>query len=123
MGRECHFHHLFHFPILTIGKLWIVIAVVYLLNTIEPGDGQSPFKKPKKRRYKLIPFYDGEIKIGDPNKPALIRDLLLLSHVLNDTANTIFGSKDIARDLLTFFVNLDQIMVLAAFLCLKRKET
>ncbi|EJW78921.1 hypothetical protein WUBG_10169, partial [Wuchereria bancrofti] len=47
---------------------------------------------------------------------ALIQDLSLLSHVLNNTADTVFGSKDIARDLLTFFADLEQIMMLAFFL-------
>ncbi|VDO36528.1 unnamed protein product [Brugia timori] len=103
-----------------IDKLWIVITAICLLDTIEPADGQFPFMKSKKRRYKLIPFYDGDIKISDPSKPALIQDLSLLSHVLNNTADTVFGSKDIARDSLTFFADLDQIMMLACF-CLKGK--
>ncbi|EFO14158.2 hypothetical protein LOAG_14366 [Loa loa] len=103
------------------GKLWVVIIVICLLDTIELIDGQSPFIKPKKRRYKLIPFYYGSIKINDLNKPALIQDLSLLSHVLNNTADTVFGAKDIARDLLTFFADLDQIMMSAYFPLFERK--
>ncbi|KAK6103642.1 hypothetical protein QQG55_13285 [Brugia pahangi] len=101
-----------------IDKLWIVITAICLLDTIEPADGQFPFMKSKKRRYKLIPFYDGDIKISDPSKPALIQDLSLLSYVLNNTADTVFGSKDIARDSLTFFADLDQIMMQWLFLFL-----
>ncbi|VDN83849.1 unnamed protein product [Brugia pahangi] len=112
---------LLYLPILTTDKLWIVITAICLLDTIEPADGQFPFMKSKKRRYKLIPFYDGDIKISDPSKPALIQDLSLLSYVLNNTADTVFGSKDIARDSLTFFADLDQIMMLACF-CLKGKQ-
>ncbi|VDK67693.1 unnamed protein product [Onchocerca ochengi] len=101
------------------GKLWVLITtIVCLLDIIEPIDGQTPIMKPIKRRYKLIPFYDDDIKISDPSKPALIQDLLLLSHVLNNTADTVFGSKDIVRDLLTFFADLDQIMIQWLFLFL-----
>ncbi|EJW78348.1 hypothetical protein WUBG_10744 [Wuchereria bancrofti] len=57
-------------------KLWTVIIGICLLDIIEPVDGQSPFMKSKKRRYKLIPFYDGDIKISDPSKPVrFLKDL------------------------------------------------
>ncbi|VDM13952.1 unnamed protein product [Wuchereria bancrofti] len=65
--EEKFFHH---------SKLWTVIIGICLLDIIEPVDGQSPFMKSKKRRYKLIPFYDGDIKISDPSKPVrFLKDL------------------------------------------------
>ncbi|KAM3719369.1 Basement membrane-specific heparan sulfate proteoglycan core protein [Dirofilaria immitis] len=100
------------------GKLWIVIIIIYLLDIIGLIDGQASITKSGKRRYKLIPFYDDDIKISDPNKPALIQDLSLLSYVLNNTADTVFGSKDAVRDLLTFFADLNQIMIQWLFLFL-----
>uniref|UniRef100_A0A915PVU5 Reticulon domain-containing protein n=1 Tax=Setaria digitata TaxID=48799 RepID=A0A915PVU5_9BILA len=99
-------------------KRWVVIATICLLNVAQLIDGDSSITEPKKRRYKLIPFYDGDIRINDSNRPALIQDLLLLSHVLNNTADTVFGSKEMVRDLLTFFADLDQIMIQWLFLFL-----
>ncbi|MCP9261725.1 hypothetical protein DINM_005057 [Dirofilaria immitis] len=100
----------------SVGKLWIVIIIIYLLDIIGLIDGQASITKSGKRRYKLIPFYDDDIKISDPNKPALIQDLSLLSYVLNNTADTVFGSKD--ATMVIFVSDMFKLFHTAACACI-----
>lgn len=66
-------HHLLMCSLIFFaGKLWVIAIVVYLLDAIELIHGQSPSNESKKRRYKLISFYDDDnIKISNPSKSVI----------------------------------------------------